>query len=469
MVNNMNKTKIIAKIDKNNNDINILKELILNGIDAFSINMNEFNHEFCLDSISKIRSLNQELETNIAIMLETVGSKIHTNSFLGGQATFKENDKIRIYMDKMLGDETKLSVDYKYLVNDVKYDSIIKLANGLVELQVLDKGDNFLLCKVIKGGTVFDNSNVIVPGVRFKNKFLSEIDRDNIKFASLNDVDYIIHSYVTSVDDVLDVNDLLIDLENNHLGIIAKIENEFALEEIDDIINICEGVVISREDLGVELPIERIPGIQKSLINKCHKAGKISIVVTDMISSNDVELTKAEVSDIANAVLDGTDALMLNNKNYSLDLLKATEKVIKAAEEDINYMHFLESTINSENKDVTGNVACGVAEMAIRLKCKAIVAPTITGYTARKMSRFRPRCPIIAISPDEKTVRSLALYFGVCSILIDDLKSLDAAVSKAKQVVYDKMDVALGDKIIITGGYPFKDVKHTNLIEIEEL
>lgn len=469
MVNNMNKTKIIAKIDGNNNDTNILKELILNGIDAFCISLYEYSHAFCLDVINKIRNLNKELETNIAIMLETAGSKIHTNSFSGGQATFKENDKIRLYMDKILGDETKLSVDYRDLLNDVKYDSIIKLANGMVELQVLDKGENFLLCKVVKGGTVSDNSSVVVPGVKFKNKFLSETDRENIKFASENDVDYIIHSYVTSVDDVLDVNDLLIDLENNHLGIIAKIENEFALEEIDDIINICEGVVISREDLGVELPIERIPGIQKSLINKCHKAGKISIVVTDMISSDDIELTKAEVSDIANAVLDGTDALMLNNKNYSLELLKATEKVIKAAEEDINYTHFLEVTINSENKDVTGNVACGVAEMAIRLKCKAIVAPTITGYTARKMSRFRPKCPIVALSPDEKTVRSLALYFGVCPILIDDLKSLDETVIKAKQVVYDKMDVSSDDKIIITGGYPFKDVKHTNLIEIEEL
>lgn len=465
----MNKTKLIAKVDETNNKKENLKELISNGIDAFCINLYEFDHDFCLDVIDKVRKLNHELETNTAIMLETIGPKVHTNRFYGGSATFKTNDKIRIYMDKTVGDETKLSVDYKDLLNDIKYDSIIKLSNGLVELQVLDKGENFLLCKVIEGGTVYDNSNVIVPGVKFKNRFLSEIDRNNIKFASDNEVDYIVLSYVSGVDDVLDVNDLLIDLENNHLGILAKIENEFALEEIDDIINISEGVVISREDLGIELPVERIPGIQKSLINKCHSAGKISIIVSDMITPNENELSKAEVSDIANAVLDGTDALMLNNKNYSLDLLKDTEKVIKAAEEDINYMNFLDLAIRSENKDITGNVACSVAEMTNRLKCKAIVAPTISGYTARKMSRFRPRCPIIAISTDKKTVRSLSLYFGVCPILIDNLKSLDDIMIQSKKIVYDKMDVIKGDKIIITGGYPFKDVKHTNLIEIEEL
>lgn len=465
----MNKTKIIAKIDESNNDVEILKELILNGVDAFCINLYDFDHSFCLDAISKIRQSNEELNINTAIMLELEGSKLRTNSFIGGSAQFRTNDKIRIYLDNSYGDETKLSINYKGLLNDVKYDSFIKLSNGLVELQVLDKGENSLLCKVIRGGIVYDNSSVVIPGVKFKNNYLSEKDRNNIKFASSSDIDYITIPYVSGIDDVLDVNDLLIDLGNNHLGIIAKIENEFALDEIDDIINVSEGIIISREDLGIELPIERIPGIQKSLINKCHLSGKISIIVTDMVSSFEKPLSKAEVSDIANAVLDGTDALMFNNKNYSLKLLQSTEKVIKAAEEDINYMNFLDLTIRSESKDITGNIACSVAEMASRLKCKAIVAPTISGYTARKMSRFRPRCPVVAISTDLKTVRSLNLYFGVCPILIDHLKSLDDIMAQAKKIVYDKIDITKGDKIIITGGYPFKDVKHTNLIEIEEL
>ena len=469
----MNKTKIIAKINETNNTKESLKELILNGIDAFCIDLNKFDYTFCLDVMDKINNLNTELKTNVAIMLETCGSKVHTNKFYGGSATFKTDDKIRIYMNEVLGDETKFSVDYKDLVNDVKYNSVIKLSNGLVELEVLDKGVDFLLCKVICGGVVFDNSNVIVPGVKLKNRFLSETDRNNIIFASQNNVDYISLSYVSGVDDVLDVNDLLIDLENNHLGIIAKIENEFALEEIDDIINISDGVVISREDLGIELPIERIPGIQKSLINKCHLAGKISIVATDMISASNQQLTKAEVSDIANAVLDGTDAVMfidkLDNQSYPLETLKATEKIIKASEEDIDYINFLDISMRSESKDITGSIACSVAEIANRLMCKAIVAPTASGYTARKMSRFRPKCPIIAISTDKDTVKSLSLYFGVYPVLVDNLKSLDDIMIRARKIVVDNIDVIEGDKIIITGGYPFKEVKHTNLIEIEEL
>ena len=467
----MNKTKIVAKVGKNNNTSETLKELILSGIDAFCLDLNYVDKDFCIDVISKINSLNDTLKTNVAIMLETTGTKIHINKILSGKTILKDGDKIRIYTDNTVGDETKLSVDYPGLVNEVKYDSIIKITNSVAELQVLDKGDNFILCEVKKGGTIYENDVVVIPGIKLRNQFLTEVDKDIIRFASDNNLDYIIIDGVSGLDDVLEINDLLINIENNHLGIITKIENEFALNEIDDIINISDGIVISREDLGLQVPIERIPGIQKSLINKCHLEGKISIVSTQMIS--DLELSKAEVSDIANAVLDGTDAVMISEYNlgqaYPLELLRETEKIIKTAEEDIDYMNFLDRTIRSESQDVTGNIACSVAEIANRLKCKAIVAPTISGYTARKMSRFRPRSIIVAISTDKDTIRSLSIFFGVYPVLIDSLKSLDDIVQQAKKIVVDNIDVVAGDKIIITGGYPFKEVKHTNLIEIEEL
>lgn len=467
----MNKTKIIAKVGANNNTSEILKELIISGIDAFCLDLNYINKEFCRDAINKINNLNNILNTNVAIMLETIGTKIHINKIISGKANLKDGDKIRIYTDNIVGDETKLSVNYKNLVNEVKYDSVIRITNSLVELQVLDKGENFILCEVKKGGTIYDNDVIVIPGIKLRNQFLTDEDRDIIRFASNNNLDYIIIDGVTGLDDVLEINDLLINIENNHLGIITKIENEFALNEIEDIINISDGIIISREDLGLQVPIERIPGIQKSLINKCHLEGKISIVSTQMIS--DLELSKAEVSDIANAVLDGADGVMISEYNigqsYPLELLKETEKIIKTAEEDIDYMNFLDRAIRSESQDVTGNIACSVAEIANRLKCKAIVAPTISGYTARKMSRFRPRSVIVAISTDKDTIRSLSIYFGVYPVLIDSLKSLDDIVKQAKKIVVDNLDVAVGDKIIITGGYPFKAVKHTNLIEIEEL
>ena len=467
----MNKTKIIAKVRENNSTTEILKELILSGIDAFCLDLDKVSNDFCLDVINKINNLNDTLKTNVAIMLETVGSKIHVNKFVGGSTNFKTGDKIRIYVDNTLGDETKLSVDCKELIDIVKYDSIIKIAHGSVELQVLDKGDNFLLCEVLRGGIVYNNDVVTTPGVKANHKFLTKKDKDIINFASKYNVDYIVLSGVTSLDDVLEINDLLIDVENNHIGIISKIENQFALDEIDDIINISDGIIISREELGSAIPVERIPGIQKSLINKCHLEGKISIVSTKIIP--DTKLSNAQVSDIANAVLDGTDAVMITQYNrsneYPISLLKETERIIKSAEEDIDYMNFLDRAVRSESQNITGNIACSVAEIANRLKCKAIVAPTISGYTARKMSRFRPRAVIVAISTDKETIRSLSIYFGVYPVLIDSLKSLDDIVKQAKKIVVENMDVGKGDKIIITGGYPFKEVKHTNLIEIEEL
>ena len=295
-----------------------------------------------------------------------------------------------------------------------------------------------------------------------------------IKFAAEIGIDYIILDSVTEQEDVLDINDLLIDMENNHLGIITKINNAFALEEVDDIINMSEGIIISRDELRMEVPVEKIPSIQKNIINKCHDSGKVSIISIESELNLDNELlSKSEVSDLANAVLDGTDAIIIgnnsHNKRYPIELVNEIEKVIKSAEEDIDYAHFLKNAIATENEDTTGNIACSVAEISDRLNCKAIVAPTVSGYTARKMSRFKPKCPIIAISTDRETMRSLAIYFGVCPIYIESLKSLDDIVKQAKKIAIDNIDIKEGDKIIITGGYPFKEVRHTNFIEIEEL
>ena len=467
----MNKTKIVAKIKQNNSTTEVLKDLILKGIDVFSIDLSNNDSKFCLDIIDKVGKLNDDLKTHVAIMLETVGNKVHINRLLNGKVEIKTGDKIRIYMDNSIGDNTKFSVDYSHFIDDIKYDSVIRLSNGLVELQVLDKEEDSILCEVLKGGAIYSHDKLVVPDLKLSREFLTDIDKEIILFASKHNVDYIAVSGVTSLDDILEVNDLLISVENNHLGILTKVENDFALDELDDIINISDGIIISRDDLGMNIPIERIPGIQKNVINKCHMNGKISVVAANIISAK--EIIKAEVSDIANAVLDGTDAVSIDisgeEYSYPVDLLDEIEKIIKSAEEDIDYMNFLDRAIRSESQDITGNIACSVAEIANRLKCKAIVAPTISGYTARKMSRFRPRCIIIAVSPNKETLRSLSIYFGVNPIMVDNLKSLDDIVKQAKKMVKDIVDIEDEDKIIITSGYPFKDVRHTNLIEIEEL
>ncbi|MDD4608396.1 MAG: pyruvate kinase, partial [Bacilli bacterium] len=369
----MNKTKIIATIGPSSSDIEVLRDLILNGMDVARINLSHANYAFCEDIISKINELNSELNTHVAIMFDTKGPDIRVGKFFGGEAYLKTGDKIRIYMDRVVGDQTKFSVSYPDLINDVKYDSIIKLDSGLIELKVLDKGKNYLMCEVLSGGIIRDGRGLNVPSIRLNRPFLSKKDIEDIKFANKMGIDFLALSFVSTAENILEVNDLLIELGNDHIGIIAKIENEIAVQEIDEIINMCEGVMIARGDLGVEIPMERIPGIQKKIINKCLMTGKISIVATELMASMEHQIrpTRAEVSDVANAVLDGADSVMLSGETtigkYPVESLAMMEKIISSAEIDIDYMGLLEHAVKTEKQDITGILAYNVAESANRL------------------------------------------------------------------------------------------------------
>lgn len=471
----MNKTKIIATIGPASSDKNILKKMIQTGIDVVRINLKHTNYNFCKDIIKKINELNAELKTSVAVMLDTKGPEVRIGKFASGHAYLKKDSKIRVYMEELVGDSTKFSVNYSGLINDVKYDTILKLDDGLIELKVLDKGDGYLLCQVLNDGMISDNKGMNIPDIHLNIPFLSDKDREDIKFACKNNVDFLALSFVETAEDILEVNDLLIGHGNDHIGIIAKVENSRALDDIDEIIRVSEGVMVARGDLGVELPLERVPGIQKAIINKCHLAGKVSVVATEMLSSmeNVVRPTRAEVSDVANAVLDGADAVMLSGETtigkYPIETLETMERIIRAAEVDIDYLDLLEKMIKVEKQDVTGILSYNVAETATRLNCKAIITPTVSGYTARKISRFRPKCPIIASTPNYETAKSLMLHFGVYPIIISELKNFDKIIDHSRKITSDLLDINKGDKIIITGGYPFKEVKHTNFMEIEEL
>jgi len=470
----MNKTNIVVTLGPASNTKEIIKQMIVCGTSVFRINLNYADYSFCEDVINKIRDVDKELGTCSSIMFDTVGPDIKTGRFLNGKAFLEEGKKIRIYNSDIVGDETKLYIDYFGLVEDVKCNTIIKLNNGKVHLQVIDKGPDYLLCEVLVSGEVIDSSGVYI-GDDLKLSFLSNKDKNDIIFAHKMNIDFLSLSLVSCAEDVLDVNDLLIELGNDHIEIISKIEKESAINDIDNIIRVSDGVMLTRGDLGVEIPIERIPGIQKMIINKCHVASKVSIIATEVLSSMESSLipTRAEVSDIANAVLDGCDAIMLSLETmkgrYPIEALETMKKVIIASEKDIDYIELLSRAMRTENVDTTGSLAYSVAELATRLKCKAIVAPTITGYTAKKMSRFRPSCPIIAISPDINTVKSLRLHFGIFPVHIRELNSLDNTIEKSREIALKYLDLVDNDNIIITGGYPFSKTKHTNFIKIEEI
>lgn len=470
----MKKTKVIATIGPASKDIEVLKNLILSGMDVARINLRYADKEFCKDIVNKINNLNKELKTNIAVLFDLEGPDITVGHFSGGSAYLNKGDKIRIYMDEILGDSTKFSISYPNLINEIKVNSLIKINDGLIELKIIDKEINYLLCEVIIGGFIEDGKGVNVP-VHLNIPFLRQKDIKDIELANELNVDYLALSHVRSYEDVLSVNDMLINLGNDHMAIISKIENEHALEELDEIIRNSEGIMVARGDLGVELPMERIPRIQKMIINKCHIEGKISIVATELLSSmeNIVRPTRAEVADIANAVLEGTDAVMLSGEttigNYPVETMDVMSKIIESTEQDQNYYEFLDTSMRSEKQDITGSVAYSAVECAIRLKCKAIVTPTISGYTARKISRFRPSCPIIAITPDINVVKNLSLYYGIYSVLEHDVNSFDKIMKISKEKAKNILKLEEKDKIIITGGYPFKEVKHTNFMKIEEV
>jgi pyruvate kinase len=471
----MNKTKIIATIGPASEGYEMIKKIIIAGVDVIRFNMSYSNYEFVMEQKKHVDKINEELKTNVAVLLDTNGPEVKIGEISTGKTKLIEGKKIRIYMDAVMGDETKFSVNYPRLIDDVKYNNSILMNDGRIELRVIDKELEYIICEVINGGEIESGEGISIPEIKLNLPFVSTKDKDDIMFANKIGADFMALSFVRSAEDVLEVNDILIELGNDHIGIIAKIEKESAVREIDEIIKVSDGIMIARGDLGIEVPMERIPGIQKSIINKCHLMGKISIVATEFLTTMEstTKPTRAEVSDVANAVLESVDAVMLSGEttigNYPVETVIMMDKIIGSAEEDINYYEMLDKAMKSEKHDTTGSLVYSVTECANRLKCKAIITPTMSGYTARKMSRFRPKCPVIAVTPNIETAKSLSLHFSVRPVLINELNTFEKIIHVSNEVTKELLEIEKGDKIIITGGYPFEDVKHTNFMKIEEL
>lgn len=475
----MNKTKIVATLGPATKSYDKIRDLILGGMNVARINMSHASYDFCTEVANTINKLNKELRTSVALMLDLKGPEIRIGKFYNGEAFFRKGDKVKIYMDDVTGDSTKFSINYPDLIKDVYHNTLIKIKNGRIVLMVIDKstdGDgNFLLCEVIEEGLVKDNQTVIVPGIRLNIPYLSIKDKNDIMFAHKLNADFISLEYVCSKDDVKKVNDILVELKNDHIGIISKVESSEGIENIDEIIKVSDGIIIDRGSIGTYTEIERVPKIQKNIIEKCHKSGVVSIVATELLSSMESSSipTRSEISDIANAVLDGVDAVMLCGETtvgrYPIESLNMLVKTLRAAELDIDSELFLNKAVETETNDMTGIIAHSVVDAATRLNCKCIVAPTMSGYTARKMSRYRANCPVIAISPNIKTVKSLQLHFGIFAVLIAEFNSLDKIFDISKQIAVQMLDLNKGDKYVITGGYPYKDIKYTNFMKVDEV
>lgn len=470
----MNKTKLIATISPLRYSPLELEKLIKSGIDVIRLNTNYADETFCTTVIREVNNLNKKYNKSIATLMDLEGPCIRVNEFYSGCAVFKTGDKIRMYFDNSKGDMTRFSINYN-LLDSLKYKTKINLNNGLVRLQVVEKGLDYAVCEVLRGGTVYDNSRIYFPNDKINSTYITEKDRKDIILADKLGVDFLVASFISSSEDVLDVSDVLMELGNDHIGLLAKIELKDAVEDIDNIIRVSDGIVLSREDLRAEVPLEDIPSIQKEVVKKCTKNGKLGIITAEVhqFSKEDLRPTRAEVTDIAGSVDDGIDAILLAGEiaisKFPIETIIEIEKVIKKAEEHLDYDYFFKKALKTDVKNITGSISSSALVAARELNCKAIVATTYSGYTAKRMSKLRPSCPVIAITSNEQVVKSLALHFGVIAVKTEFCDEFSKNLDNAKNIAEEILNLRRGEKVVITGGYPFKNIRHTNFMKIDEI
>lgn len=470
----MEKTKLIATISSNENERIQIEEFIKNGIDVIRLNTSYTSHSDCERLLNIINEMNEKYNVHIATMIDLEGPCIRTGEFINGKAILNTGDRIRIYMKETRGTMASFSVNYPNLIDDLKYRTTIKLSKGNVILEVVEIGLDYCLCEVIKGGAVTSYSKMYLPEIKINKKFLSEKDKKDILFANQNNIDYITASAISSEEDVLDINDMLIELKNEHLSLIAKIENKRAYDSLDNIIKVSDGIILDRGDIGIELPIEQIPNIQNKVIKKCYKEGKLSIITAEFGSfmTKKVVPNRAEVSDMATLVSEAVDGIMLTSEttigSHPIETVKTLKEIIKASEDSIDYSYFFRKSLSNEKTNITATISSSVVLGANELECKAILVATNLGKTARRISHLKPPCPIIAAAENELKVKSLQMYFGVMPIIAKG-DTLEEITENSKETMIEILDLKKGDKIIVTGGYPYRKVNYTNFMEIIEI
>ena len=470
----MRKTKIVCTIGPASESEEILIGLCRAGMNVARLNFSHGTHAEHLQRIETIKKVRQELELPIAIMLDTKGPEYRIKTFENGKITLSDGDDFTFTTEDVIGNERTVSVSYPYLTEELTAGDIILLNNGLLSFEVVNIQGSRIECKVLCGGELSDRKSMSFPGKVMKQKYLSEQDKKDIRFGIENGVDYIACSFVSCKQDLMDVHEYLKELDAGNIELIAKIENQSGVDNIEEICEYCDGIMVARGDMGVEIPFEHLPAIQKKLITKCRMLGKRVITATEMLESmiHNARPTRAEISDIANAVYDGTSAIMLSGETaagkYPVQAVKTMAKIAETTESTINYKkQFYSSDFRIKNAvDAISHATCG---MAIDIDAKTIVACSLSGMTARMVSRFRSPVDIIGLTTDENTWRRLALSWGVIPAMCEKFTSTDVLFYTAKKIAQKTLHLTQGDRIVITGGDTTGRPGNTNIIKIEEI
>lgn len=471
----MNKTKMIGTVGPSSSTYEVIRDMILSGVDVIRINMAYATFDFAREAILNVRKVNLEHKFETGIMLDTRGPDIRIGGLEKPIIKLEKNKMIRIVYSDIIGNSDMISVPYKEIIMHSKIGDEIYLNNAEVKLVVINKDDDTLICSIKNDGIIKTNSTINVPNANINLKFLSSYDKEVIKFAVDMQVDYLALSHVKEEMDILDVNDVLIGLNDNNIQLISKIENKQALEDIEKILKVSDGIIIARGDLGIEMDIEKVPSIQKKLTKLVKEKEKICIIATEMLATmgdND-KPTRAEVSDVANAVLDKTDALMLGaetaNGNYPVETVKTMNNIIEEIESDIDYNDLLLEISRKEEINISKAIAYSSVDSANRVKASAIVCSTLSGTTAKDISNYRPSCPVIAASPNAKVVRGLSVNYGIIPLNVGIAETTDELVEISMDSAKKILNLNPGDKVVIVGSFPLESVNYTNFMKIEEV
>ena len=469
----MRKTKIVCTIGPASESIEKLTQLMEAGMNVARLNFSHGSHEEHAARITNIREAAKQTGKTIAILLDTKGPEIRTHDFENGQAELKTGQEVIISMEQVLGTAEKFSVSYTGLYDDVDTGSRILIDDGLIELEVIGKANGEIRTKVLNSGLVKNKKGVNVPNVSIKLPGITEKDVQDILFGVEQGVDFIAASFVRKASDILEIRELLAEKGAKHIQIIPKIENQEGIDNIDAILEVSNGLMVARGDLGVEIPPEEVPLVQKSLINKCNLQGKPVITATQMLDSmqRNPRPTRAEASDVANAIFDGTDAIMLSGETaagqYPVESVKMMATIATRVERSLVYQDIFRKRIEEVRPSIADAICQSVAHTALSLDVVAIVAPTESGHTAKMISKYRPKSPIIAVSADDRVCRKLALVWGVQAYLAQDpVYSTDEMLEGAIQASKETGIVKSGDTVVIAAGVPIGETGTTNLMKV---
>ncbi len=467
----MRKTKIICTVGPASEAVEVLQKMIRAGMNVARLNFSHGTHSEHRQRVDNIRAAAKASGATVAIMLDTKGPEIRTGTLRQGLINLKAGDVFTLTTREVPGDEKQVMVSYPNLPAEMSKGDCILLADGLISLQVEETTGTDIVCRVLNGGELGERKGINVPGVRVNLPFLSEKDRQDIEFAIKHQLDFIAASFARSAEDILEIRRIL---EENHadIDIIAKIESQEGVDNLEGIIKVVDGMMVARGDLGVEIPAEEVPLVQKQIIKQCIAAGKTVIIATQMLESmiNNPRPTRAEVSDVANAIFDGADAIMLSGETaagkYPVQVVETMARVARRAEDVLPYEDFLREKRFLGTSTVADAISYATCTTAMNLDASAILSATHTGHTARLISKYRPQATIVAATPKPRILNKLALVWGVYPTLIAGSSSTDELFEQSVQAALQGSYIKHGDLVVLTAGIPAGTPGGTNLLKV---